>query len=138
MPIFAASAWITGSSFVSVRRVSATRSTFLQALALQVPLPLESYFDPFSAAFALATLPWFPAVPYGLYSASWLSKMLSGTMWFATSPIVGPPQACTRAFLSITQFIAWRTFRSSNGGWVMFMYMYQVRSPEFWWQRGSR
>ena len=32
------------------------------------------------------------------------------------------------------QFIAWRTWTSSNGGWVRFMYMYQVRSPEFWWK----
>ena len=36
------------------------------------------------------------------------------------------------------QFIAWRTWMSSNGGWVRFIVRYQVRSPEFWWKSGFR
>ena len=51
--------------------------------ALHMPLPFVSYFEPFIAAFAFATLPWSPGVPYGLYSASWLLNSVSGTMWFA-------------------------------------------------------
>ena len=66
IPIFLASAWTTGSIFVSTSRVSATSSTFLQALALHIPLPFVSYFEPFIAACAFARLPWSPGVPYGL------------------------------------------------------------------------
>src|SRR5581483_9600410 len=98
-----------------------------------MPLP---YFEPLSAAFAFATLPRSPGVAYGSYSESWLSKSVSGTMWCATWPIVGPPHAWTSACLSMTQFIALRTWMSSNGGWVRFIVRYQVRSPEFRWSDG--
>src|SRR3954465_12384524 len=104
---------------------------FLQALAEHVPSPLVSYFEPFIADFALETFPVSPEVLYGLNSASWLLNMDSGTMWFATWPMVGPPQAWTRDFLSMTQFIALRTWMSSNGACVRFIVRYQVRSPEF-------
>src|SRR3954454_3284533 len=102
-----------------------------QALAEQVPFPLVSYFEPFMAAFALARLPVSPGVLYGLYSASWLLNSVSGTTWFATWPIVGPPHACTSACLSMIQFIALRTWMSSNGACVRFIVRYHVRSPEF-------
>src|SRR6185503_6042199 len=75
-----------------------------------------------------------PAVLYGANSASWSEKSVSGTMWFATLPIVGPPHAWISATLSSTKFIARRTWMSSNGGWVRFIVTYQVRSPEFWWK----
>src|SRR5215471_6978619 len=101
---------------------------FLHAEAVHIPLP---YLEPFSACFAFATSPWSPGVAYGSYSASWLSNSVSGTMWCATLPTVGPPQAWMSACLSITQFIALRTWMSSNGGCVRFIVMYQVRSPEF-------
>ena len=52
----------------STARVSAISSTFLQAAALHVPSPFVSYFEPFIAAFAFATLPWSPGVLYGAYS----------------------------------------------------------------------
>ena len=48
-----------------------------------MPSPFVSYFDPFIAAFAFSTLPWPPSVLYGLYSASWSLKIVSGTMWLA-------------------------------------------------------
>ena len=115
----------------STPRVSEISSTFLHALALHVPLPFVSYFEPFIAAFAFATLPWSPGVLYGAYSASWLLNSVSGTMWFAIVPIVGPPHACLSAALSMIQFIALRTWMSSNGGCVRFIVRYQVRSPEF-------
>ena len=86
-----------------------------------MPSPFVSYFEPFIAAFAFATLPWSPGVRYGAYSASWLPNSVSGAMWFATLPIAGPPHACTIAALSITQFIALRTWMSSNGGCVRFI-----------------
>ena len=38
----------------------------------------------------------------------------------------------------MTQFIALRTWTSSNGGWVRFIVRYHVRSPEFWWKYGFR
>ena len=53
-------------------------------------------------------------------------------MWLAMSPTVGPPQIWRSAALSMTQFIARRTWISSNGGWVVFIVRYHVRSPEFW------
>ena len=43
---------------------------------------------------------------------------------------VGPPQALRRPSLSMIQFIAFRTWMSSKGGWVRFIVMYHVRSPE--------
>ena len=66
MPIFAASCWITATIFGSTARTSATSSTFLQAAAVHMPLPVVSYFEPFIAAIAFETLPWSPGVPYGL------------------------------------------------------------------------
>ena len=65
MPIFFALDTITGSIFVSTARVSTIMSTFLHSLALQVPFLSVSYFEPFIAAFALATLPRSPGVLYG-------------------------------------------------------------------------
>ena len=53
-------------------------------------------------------------------------------MWLAMSPTVGPPQIWRSAALSMIQFIALRTWMSSNGGCVRFIVRYQVRSPEFW------
>ena len=44
-------------------------------------------------------------------------------------PCTGPPQARWTPSRSITRFIAFRTWMSSNGGVVRFMYMYQMRSP---------
>src|SRR5262249_14727731 len=131
MPIFRPAASITGSIFVSTSRASARRKTLRQALAEQRPLPFVSYFEPFIAARAFSRLPRSPFVLYGGYSASWLLKSVSGTMWFATLPSVGPPHACTSECLSMIQFIALRTWMSSNGGWVMFIVRYHVRSPEF-------
>src|SRR5262249_50507220 len=130
MPSLRADDSITGSILVSTSRPSARRKTLWQALAEQVPLPFVSYFEPFIAAFAFARLPRSPGVLYGANSASWLLKSVSGTMWLATLPIVGPPHACTSACLSMIQFIALRTWMSSKGGWVMFIVRYHVRSPE--------
>src|SRR6266550_7894346 len=132
IPIFFASCWIVATMPGSTPRVSETSNTFLHALASHMPLEPVEYFDPFIAAFAFATSPWSPAVLYGANSASWLLKSVSGTMWFAIFPIVGPPQALISDGLSMIQFIAFRTWMSSNGAWVAFIVMYQVRSPEFW------
>ena len=68
-------------------RVSTIRSTFLHSLAPHVPFLSVSYFEPFIAAFALATLPRSPGVLYGAYSASRLPSSASGMMWFATLPM---------------------------------------------------
>ena len=103
-----------------------------------MPSSFVSYFEPFIAAFAFATLPWSPAVLYGAYSASWTLNSVSGTMWFAIVPTVGPPHVWRSAALSMIQFIALRTWMSSNGGCVRFIVRYQVRSPEFWWKYGFR
>ena len=58
-------------------------------------------------------------------------------MWFAIVPGSARPRPASAA-LSMTQFIAWRTWTSSNGGWVRFIVRYQVRSPEFWMHRCFR
>src|SRR5579885_1418035 len=132
MPIFLASASITGSIFVSTARVSASSSTPWHFGSLHMPLLAVSYFEPFIAALAFATEPWSPGVLYGLKPWSLKLNRVSGTMWFATAPIVGPLHPWTSAALSMIQFIARRTWTSSKGGWVRFIVMYQVRSPEFW------
>ena len=66
MPIFAALAGSPAASSGRRRRVSAISSTFLHSAAPHVPSFFVSYFEPFSAAFAFATLPWSPGVLYGL------------------------------------------------------------------------
>src|SRR4029450_8955672 len=57
-------------------------------------------------------------------------------LWVAMSPKVEPPQACRMPALSMTQLAALRTWRSSNGGVIQFMVMYQVRSPSLLCRNG--
>ena len=108
----------------------------MQAAALHIPSCFVSYLEPFIASFAFARLPWSPGVAYGSNSASWLSKIESGTMCPAILPRSGPPQIWRSASLSMIQFIALRTWMSSNGGWVRFIVMYSTRSPGFRWRYG--
>src|SRR5581483_11795307 len=134
IPIFLASCSMVATMPGSTPRVSDTSSTFLHALASHMPLLPFEYFEPFIAAFAFATLPWSPGVLYGANSCRRKLKSVSGTMWFAIVPTVGPPHVCRSAALSMIQFIALRTWMSSKGGCVRFMVRYHVRSPEFWWK----
>ncbi len=83
--------------------------TFLHCGASHIPLFEVSYFEPFMAAIAFATLPWSPGVLYGAYSWSLKSNRVSGTMWLAIVPTVGPPHVWRSAALSMIQFIALRT-----------------------------
>ena len=48
--------------------------------------------------------------------------------------VSGPPQIWRSAALSMIQFIARRTWMSSNGGWVRFIVRYSTRSPELRWR----
>ena len=49
-------------------------------------------------------------------------------------PISGPPQIWRSAALSMIQFIARRTWMSSNGGWVRFIVRYSTRSAGLRWR----
>src|SRR5690348_398991 len=100
MPIFLASAWITGIIRLSTARVSATSSTPLQADALQVPDPLE-YFDFLISAWALARSPEKFGVAYGSYSARPLLNSAGGTMCVPIAATTGPPHAFRNACLSM-------------------------------------
>src|SRR4051812_39049894 len=110
------------------------RRTPLHCFASHLPSWFVSYFDFFISAVAWATLPWSPGVLNGWKPVSWLLNSVSGTMWLAIVPAVGPPHAFRSASLSATQFIALRTWMSSKGAWVRFIVMYHVRSPELMWK----
>src|SRR3954452_9187661 len=101
IPIFAASAWMTGTIRVSTARVSAIISTPLQADAVHLPVLPGSYFDCFISAAALAASPESFGVEYGSYSASPLLYMTGGAMWVAIEPTTGPPQALRSDCLSM-------------------------------------
>src|SRR5205085_7159925 len=104
----------------------------LAAVAEAVPVAFRAVLRPLLRCLGLRGPARSSGVLYGANSASWLLKSVSGTMWFATLPIVGPPQAWTSDFLSMIQFIAFRTWMSSNGACVRFIVRYHVRSPENW------
>src|SRR5689334_2646706 len=80
IPIFFASAWITGIIRLSSARVSAIISTPLQAAAVHEPVLPGSYFDCFIAAAALSTEPASFGVLYGSYVDSPPLNRLGGTM----------------------------------------------------------
>ncbi len=129
-PIFAAlddtAATMPGSTLLA----SAMLRTSLHSDASQMPSLFVSYLESFISAFALTTLPLSPGVLYGWKPARPLLKTVSGTKCCAIAPVVGPPHDLRTASLSTIQFIALRTWTSSNGGCVIVIGKYQTRSPE--------
>ena len=130
MPIFAASAWMIGIIRLSSARVSAIISTFLHAEAVHLPVPPE-YFDCFISAAALVDV------------AGLVRRRVRVVL---REPVVvhhgrrdvrrdradhGAAPGLPERLLVDDQFIALRTWMSSNGGCVRFIVRYQVRSPTF-------
>ena len=66
MPIFSASCWIIGDHLRVDRADVGDQEHVLARLGDAHAVLVVSYFEPFIAAFAFATLPWSPGVPYGL------------------------------------------------------------------------
>ncbi len=122
MPSLDAPACTTGSVALSTALTSVISSTFLHSFALQTPFEF-AYFESFISARAFATFPRSPGVLNGAKLSSFPSSIAFGRMCWAMSPETGPPQAFRSAFRSMTQFIARRTWTSSNGGCVRFIVM---------------